>query len=97
VASLDGKTLVDTSARKNTGLDGDDMSSVSFNRTIIQSLQLILLLIPSTQFQELLEQKKKEAERQKVVRDRELKLEAEREEREKAERVKVSLWNWIWI
>jgi hypothetical protein len=92
VASLDGKTLVDTLVRKNTGLNGDDMSSVSFNRTIIQSLQLILLLIPSTQFQELLEQKKKEAERQKVVRDRELKLEAEREEREKAERVKVSLW-----
>ncbi|GHJ85097.1 hypothetical protein NliqN6_1499 [Naganishia liquefaciens] len=39
-------------------------------------------------FQELLEQKKKEAERQKAVREKAAKLEAEREERERAERIK---------
>ena len=47
------------------------------------------LSLNASQFQELLEQKKKEAERQKAIRDKAAKLEAEREERERAERIKV--------
>jgi hypothetical protein len=44
------------------------------------------------QFQELLQQKQKEADRQKQIREKQAKLEAERAEKEKAERVEVTTW-----
>lgn len=46
--------------------------------------------IPSYQFQELLQQKQKEADRQKQIREKQAKLEAERAEKEKAERIEVT-------